>query len=194
MTSEETVNPWRTISSKRVYENDWISVRDDAVVRPDGLPGIYGVVHFKHVAVGVLAVEGDEVYLVGQYRYPLDAYSWEIPEGGCAEGEDPLEAASRELEEETGLRAEHWVRLGEAHLSNSVSDEYALWFLATGLTEGEQRPEGSERISVRKVKLARALAMALCGEITDALSLLAIMGYHFMRPPETTPPDGNAAV
>lgn len=193
MTSEETVNPWRTISSKRVYENDWISVREDAVVRPDGLPGIYGTVHFKHVAVGVLAVEGDEVYLVGQYRYPLDAYSWEIPEGGCAEGEDPLEAAGRELEEETGLRAEHWVRLGEAHLSNSVSDEFALWFLATGLTKGEQRPEGSERIVVRKVKLARALAMALSGEITDALSLLAIMGYHFMRSAERTPPQGNAA-
>ncbi|HZB47242.1 MAG TPA: NUDIX hydrolase [Pyrinomonadaceae bacterium] len=192
MTSEETLNPWRTTSSKKVYENDWISVREDAVVRPDGLPGIYGVVHFKHVAVGVLAVEGDEVYLVGQHRYPLGAYSWEIPEGGCAEGEDPLEAARRELEEETGLRAEHWVRLGEAHLSNSVSDEYALWFLATGLTQWEQRPEGSERISVRKVKLARALAMALSGEITDALSLLAIMGYHLMRPPETTPLHGNA--
>ena len=194
MASDETVNPWRTVSSKRVYENDWISVREDAVVRPDGLPGIYGVVHFKHVAVGVLAVEGDEVYLVGQHRYPLNAYSWEIPEGGCAEGEDPLEAARRELEEETGLRAERWVRLGGAHLSNSVSDEYALWFLATGLTQGEQRPEGSESISVRKVKLAHALAMALNGEITDALSLLAIMGYHFMRSPETTPLQGNAAV
>ena len=193
MTSEETANPWRTTSSKRVYENDWISVREDAVVRPDGLPGIYGAVHFKHVAVGVLAVEGDEVYLVGQYRYPLEAYSWEIPEGGCAEGEDPLEAARRELEEETGLRAEHWVRLGEAHLSNSVSDEYALWFLATGLTQWEQRPEGSERISVRKVKLARALDMALSGEITDALSLLAIMGYHLMRPSETSPLRGHAA-
>lgn len=193
MPSEETLNPWRTTSSKKVYENEWIGVREDAVVRPDGLPGIYGVVHFKHVAVGVLAVEGDEVYLVGQYRYPLDAYSWEIPEGGCAGGEDPLEAARRELEEETGLRAEHWVGLGEAHLSNSVSDEYALWFLATDLTQGEQRPEGSERISVRKVTLACALAMALNGEITDALSLLAIMSYHLMRSFETTTMHGNAA-
>jgi 8-oxo-dGTP pyrophosphatase MutT (NUDIX family) len=184
MTTEETFNPWRTTSSKQVYENDWISVREDAVVRPDGLPGVYGVVHFKNVAVGVLAVEGEEVYLVGQYRYPLDAYSWEIPEGGCPEGEDPLEAAKRELEEETGLRAERWVRGGEAHLSNSVSDEYAVWFLATGLTQGEQRPEGSERITVRRVKLAEALSMALGGQITDALSLLAILGYH-VRPPRS---------
>lgn len=182
MITEETFNPWRTTSSKEVYENDWIRVREDAVVRPDGLPGVYGVVHFKNVAVGVLAVEGDEVYLVGQYRYPLGAYFWEIPEGGCPEGEDPLEAAKRELEEETGLRAERWVRGGEAHLSNSVSDEYAVWFLATGLTQGEQRPEGSERITVRRVKLDEALSMALGGRITDALSLLAILSHH-VRPP-----------
>ena len=161
MRRDETRSPWRTLGSRNVYENPWISVREDSVIRPDGEPGIYGVVHYKNTAVGVLPVEEDHVYLVGQYRYPLERYSWEIPEGGCAEGEDPLEAARRELEEETGLRAEHWVRLGEAHLSNSVSDEYALWFLATGLTQGEQRPEGSERISVRKVKLAHALAMAL---------------------------------
>lgn len=194
MSSEETINPWRTTSSKKVYENDWISVREDAVARPDGLPGVYGVVHFKHVAVGVLAVEGDEVYLVGQHRYPLDAYSWEIPEGGCAEGEEPLEAARRELEEETGLRAEHWVRAGEAYLSNSVSDEYAVWFMATGLIQGEQRTEGSEKISVRKVKLAHALAMSLNGEITDALSLLAIMSYHLARPAEPTPSQIDGAV
>lgn len=181
MTPEETENPWQVNSSKLVYDNDWISVREDSVVRPDGLPGIYGVVHYKNVAVGVLAVEDDEIYLVGQYRYPLDIYSWEIPEGGCPEGEEPLEAARRELEEETGLRAESWVRLGAAHLSNSVSDEYAVWFLATDLTQGEERPEGCEKIVRRKVKLTQALTMALNGEITDALSLLAIMSYHINR-------------
>src|ERR1041384_8040550 len=120
----------------RQHANSHMFEMDDAIntrrtVRPDGAPGIYGVVHFKHVAIGVLAVEDDEVYLVGQYRYALGRYSWEIPEGGCDEGEDHLSAAQRELAEETGLRAERWQRMGEAHLSNSVSDELAVWFLAT---------------------------------------------------------------
>ncbi len=181
MPSDETENPWRKTSSREVYENAWIRVREDAVVRPDGEPGIYGVVHFKNVAVGVLAVEDDELYLVGQYRYTLDSYSWEIPEGGCPEGEDTLDAARRELEEETGLRARHWEKLGEAHLSNSATDESAVWYLATGLTQGEQRPEGTEQIKVRRVKTQEALRMALAGEITDALSLLAIMHFHLRQ-------------
>ena len=178
MPDDEKENPWRKISSREVYENPWIRVREDEVVRPDGGPGIYGVVHFKNVAVGVLAVEGDELYLVGQYRYTLDTYSWEITEGGCAEGEDTLDAARRELEEETGLRARRWEKLGEAHLSNSATDEYAVWYLATELTQGEQRPEGTERIQVRRVKLREALRMALAGEMTDALSMLAVMQFH----------------
>ena len=170
-------NPWQVLSSKRVYENAWISVREDEVVRPDGEPGIYGVVHYKNLAVGILAVEGDHVYLVGQYRFPLESYSWEIPEGGCPEGEEPLRAAKRELMEETGLRAASWRMLGEAHLSNSVADEYAVWFLATDLVPGERRPEGTERISVRRVPLREALGMALDGRITDALSILALTSY-----------------
>ena len=177
----ETRNPWQTISSKRVYDNPWIVVHEDQVVRPDGALGIYGVVRFKNIAVGVLAVEEDHVYLVGQYRYPLDRYSWEIPEGGCPEGEEPLRAAQRELREETGLAARVWRRLGEAYLSNSVTDEYAVWFLATGLVPGEQRPEGTEAISVRRVPLGEALDMALSGRITDALSLVAIMSYVLER-------------
>src|SRR5918911_392385 len=100
MKTDETVNPWGKISTRVVYDNPWIKVREDVVIRPDGEQGIYGVVHFKNVAVGVLAVEGEEVYLVGQYRYTLERYSWEIVEGGCPEGEEPLEAAKRELEEE----------------------------------------------------------------------------------------------
>ena len=156
-------------------------MREDRVVRPDGEEGIYGVVHFKNKAIGILAVEDDQLYLVGQYRYPLDAYSWEIPEGGCPEGEDPLVAAQRELLEETGLRARDWARLGEAHLSNSVSDELAIWFLATGLIQGEQCPEGTEQLKIRRVTLDEALRMALTGEITDAVSLLAIMHYRLRQ-------------
>ncbi len=181
MSLDEKQNPWRTISSKSVYENPWIRVREDAVIRPDGKPGIYGVVHFRNIAVGVLAVEEGEVYLVGQYRYPLDQYSWEIPEGGCPEGEEPLAAAQRELEEETGLVARRWVKMGEAHLSNSVSDELAVWFLATELTQREHRPDGTEQLAIRRVPLSEALNMTLMGQITDAITMLAIMQYHVER-------------
>ncbi|HSL00628.1 MAG TPA: NUDIX domain-containing protein [Rubrobacteraceae bacterium] len=177
MTPDETENPWLTLSSKEVYDNPWITVREDRVVRPDGEPGIYGVVHYKNIAVGILAVEDDHVYLVGQYRYPLGRYSWEIPEGGCPQGEEPLRAAQRELREETGLQAARWRMLGEAYLSNSVADEHAVWFLATGLVTGEWEPEGTERLRVRRVPLGEALNMALEGEITDALSLLALASY-----------------
>lgn len=187
MTPEDSKNPWRTVSSRQVYENRWISVREDQVVRPDGEPGIYGVVHYKNVAVGILAIEGDHVYLVGQYRYPLEMYSWEIPEGGCPEGEEPLGAARRELREEKGLEATSWRKLGEAYLSNSVADEYAVWFLATGLVPGEVRPEGTEKIRVRRVPLREALAMALEGEITDALSIVAITSYALKHPAGTGP-------
>ncbi|MDX6693738.1 MAG: hypothetical protein QOF02_1341 [Blastocatellia bacterium] len=181
MAFDETKNPWTTLASSEVYDNPWIRVREDKVVRPDGEQGIYGVVHYKNVAIGILAVEDDHFYLVGQYRYPLDKYSWEIPEGGCPEGEDLLSAAQRELAEETGLRAENWQLLGEAHLSNSVSDEYAVWFLATSLTQGEHHPEGTEQLNVRRVSSKEVLRMIATGEITDALSLLAIMNYQLAR-------------
>jgi 8-oxo-dGTP pyrophosphatase MutT (NUDIX family) len=182
VTHDETRNPWQTVSSEQVYDNPWIQVREDRVIRPDGEPGVYGVVHYKNISVGVLPIEEDHIYLVGQYRYPLQSYSWEIPEGGCPEGEEPLLAARRELKEETGLEARRWRRLGEAYLSNSVADEYAVWFLATGLVPGDSRPEGTERLSVRRVPLREALDMALGGEITDALSLLAIMSYALESP------------
>lgn len=181
MTFDETKSPWQTLSTREMYDNAWISVREDTVIRPDGKQGIYGVVHFKNIAIGILTLEDDFIYLVGQYRYPLNQYSWEIPEGGCQEGEDPLDAAQRELEEETGLRAASWEKMGEAHLSNSVSDELAIWFLATELTQGEHKPEGTEQLKIRRVRFHEALEMALTGGITDALSLLAIMQYQTER-------------
>ncbi len=173
-------NPWQTISSRIVYDNPWITVREDQVLQPDGAPGIYGVVHYKNKAIGVVPVDADGfVYLVGQYRYPLDAYSWEIPEGGCPADEEPLAAAQRELLEETGLEAERWELLATAHLSNSVSDEEALIFLATGLTQREAQPDGTEKLEYRRVSTEEALQMVLRGEITDVMSVLGILRYCF---------------
>ena len=171
-------NPWKTLSTREVYDNPWIRVRQDEVIRPDGQPGIYGVVHFKNKAIAVLPIDEDGyTYLVGQYRYTLNLYSWEIPEGGCPEGEEPLEAAKRELLEETGLMATQWTQLGTAHMSNSVSDEDAVLFLATGLTQGEAQPEGTEKLEVRRVEFAEALRMVMAGEITDSLAVMTILHY-----------------
>jgi 8-oxo-dGTP pyrophosphatase MutT (NUDIX family) len=171
-------NPWKTLSTRIVYDNPWIRVREDQVLRPDGQPGIYGVVHYKNLAIGVVAIDAEEyIHLVGQHRYPFNKYSWEIPEGGCGEGEDPLAAAQRELLEETGLQAREWKLLGEADLSNSVSDERAFWFLATGLEQDEATPDGTEVLERRRVPLGEALRMIDNGEITDALSIIALLHY-----------------
>lgn len=171
-------NPWQTLSGKVVYENPWIAVRQDDVIRPDGEPGIYGVVHYKNKAIGILPIDRDgSVHLVGQFRYTLNCYSWEIPEGGCPEHEDSLEGAKRELLEETGLTAAKWELMGRAHLSNSVSDEEAFWYLATELTHGEAQPEGTEKLMHKKVPFEQALHMVSTGEITDALAVMAIQSY-----------------
>jgi 8-oxo-dGTP pyrophosphatase MutT (NUDIX family) len=169
-------NPWTTLSSRPIYENPWISLREDQVVGPDGQPGIYGVVHFKNRAVGVLPVdEKGRVWLVGQHRYPLDAYSWEIPEGGCPEPETPEFTALRELREETGLVAGEIELVATSHLSNSVSDEIGYIFRATELTEGPDDPEGCERLEVRRFEWEEAWAMLDRGEITDSLSVIALL-------------------
>jgi ADP-ribose pyrophosphatase len=175
-------NPWKTLESKCVYDNPWISVREDGVVQPDGHPGIYGVVTFKNKAIGVLPIDDEGyTYLVGQFRYPLNRYSWEIPEGGSPIDESPLEGAKRELIEETGLQALEWQLLGTAHLSNSVSDEEAFWYLATKLTQGESCPEATEKLEQMRVPFAEALNMVMRGEITDALSVLAIQSYALLN-------------
>jgi 8-oxo-dGTP pyrophosphatase MutT (NUDIX family) len=169
-------NPWTTLSSRLIYDNPWISLREDQVLRPDGQSGIYGVVHFKNRAVGVLPVdEHGRVWLVGQHRYPLDAYSWEIPEGGCPESETPEATAHRELREETGLTAGSLELVATSHLSNSVSDEVAYVFRATELTEGAVDPEGCEQIVVRRVEWEEAWSMLRRGEITDSMSVIALL-------------------
>lgn len=171
--SEE--DPWRRLERRVAYENPWISVWHDDVLRPDGAPGIYGVVHFRNRAVGVVVLdEHDRTLLVGQYRYVLGRYSWEIPEGGAPLDEDPVVGAQRELREETGLEAAHWEQVLAADLSNSVSDEEAVAYLATGLTHGVAAPEGTEQLRLRWVTFDEVIAMIRHGEIRDALSILAL--------------------
>jgi 8-oxo-dGTP pyrophosphatase MutT (NUDIX family) len=169
-------NPWQTLSSKRVYENAWIEVTEHDVINPSGRPGIYGTVHFKHLAIGILPLDDEgNIWLVGQYRFPLKAYSWEIPEGGGHLDVEPLESARRELKEETGIEASRWQKLLELHLSNSVSDEHAFIFLATGLSFGEAMPEETEALTVRKLPFEEVYAMALDGRITDAIAVAGIL-------------------
>ncbi len=184
MSDESAVanGPWVRRSRRVAYENAWITVWHDEVARPDGEPGIYGLIHYANQASGILAIDKrDRVLLVGQHRYALDRYSWEIPEGGVPAGEAILEGAQRELREETGLVAATWRELARADLSNSVSDEVATIFLATDLIEGPASPEGTEDLASRWVPFAEALAMTLDGRITDAISIIAIQRLALIR-------------
>jgi 8-oxo-dGTP pyrophosphatase MutT (NUDIX family) len=174
--------PWVRRSRRTAYENPWLTIWHDEVDRPDGSPGIYGVVHFANVAAGVVALDDDDrIVLVGQHRYTLDAYSWEIPEGGVPDGEDPLEGSKRELREETGLEAAQWQELARVELSNSVTDEVAFLYLATGLTHGPSSPEPSEALEVRWVPFEDALSMTFDGRVADAMSVLAIQRVALLR-------------
>lgn len=175
-------NPWRRVSRRVAYDNPWIQILHDDVVRPDGQPGIYGVVHFKNRAIGVVPIDaGDRVLLVGQYRYTFDHYSWEIPEGGGRLDEEPEEAARRELVEETGYGGGQWRELCRAELSNSVTDEVTILFVATGLEEGPASPEGTEQLELRWVPFDEAMAMIGRGEIADAMTILALQTVALER-------------
>lgn len=172
----QKVGPWTRLSSDCRYENPWIQVFHEDVITPGNTPGIYGRVHFKGTAIGIVPIDDEgNTWLVGQYRYTLDDYSWEIPMGGCPAGEEPLNAAKRELEEEAGLLARDWQQLMTLHTSNSITDEKGLVFVARGLSEGEMALEPSEDITVKKLPLEEAIDWAMDGRITDAIAVAALL-------------------
>jgi len=175
------IGPWSVLASREIYANPWISVREDRILHPNGEPGIYGVVSYRNLAVGVVAIdEAGDVILVGQHRYPFDAYSWEIPEGGCPAGREmPLQAARRELKEEAGIVAARFDYLGCLALSNSVSDEVAHLFLARELTQGASEPDASEVIAIRKMDFQEACRQAEAGEMNESISVAALLRARY---------------
>ena len=174
-------NPWTIIKEKAVYDNPWISLTEYEVINPGGGKGIYGKVHFKNTAVGVMVLDENlNTYLVGQYRFVFNAYSWEIPEGGSPVDADPLEGAKRELREETGLEALNWQVLQKMQLSNSICDELAIIYLATGLSQHTSQPEETEDLIVKKIPFAEAWQMVEEGTIIDSMSVAAITKVKLM--------------
>jgi len=167
---------WKKLGSKVVYDNPWITVYEDHVTNPGGGENQYGHIHFKNKAVAIVPLDDEgNTWLVGQERYTLGAYSWEVPMGGAASDEEPLDAAKRELKEETGLSAAKWTSIMHLHTSNSITDEEGFVFLAENLSEGEPEFEETEKLEIQKVSLDHALEMVGSGQITDAISVAAIL-------------------
>ncbi len=176
-------NPWITLSKKSIYDNPWIKLEEHQVINPAGGKGIYGKVHFKNIAIGIVALDNENnTWLVGQYRYTLNEWSWEIPEGGGPIEKNVLESAQRELKEETGLVAERWTEILKTHLSNSVSDEVGYIFLAEELKEGNNDLEETEAdMKVWKLPFSEVVTMVLEGKITDGLSVMGILKVARMK-------------
>lgn len=181
-----TENPWQIKSEQQVYDNPWINLTEYQVINPSGNPGIYGKVHFKNRAIGIIPLDSElNTYLVGQYRFTINEYSWEIPEGGGPLYEDPLDAAKRELLEETGLVATNWTRIQTMHLSNSVSDEFCIIYLATGLEQFEAQPEDTEQLIIKKLPFNEVYRMVRDGEITDSIAVAAVLKIKLLLDEES---------
>lgn len=176
MDKDLTQNPWITKTNETVYESAWIRISKRDVINPAGNPALYSVVHFKNLAIGILALDKEyNLWLVGQFRYPVNEYSWEIPEGGGHLEVDPVESARRELKEEAGIVASSYTEFQRLHLSNSATDEVAITYLATGLSFEEAEPEESEVLQIKKLHLDEAFNWCMQGKITDAISVAAIL-------------------
>ncbi len=176
-------NPWITLSATTVYDNRWITVTKHDVINPAGGKGVYGKVHFKNKAIGIIPIDDEgNTWLVGQFRYTLNEYSWEIPEGGGPLDVPPLDSAKRELKEETGLEARTWHQLMRLHNSNSVTDEEAIIFVAEDLEQGTTELEDSEAdLIVKKLPLKKAIDMVMNGEITDSMSVAGLLKIARMK-------------
>ncbi|HTK19764.1 MAG TPA: NUDIX hydrolase [Mucilaginibacter sp.] len=175
-------NPWQITAENIVYDNPWIGLTEYQVINPSGNPGIYGKVRFKNFAIGVIPLDTEmNTYLVGQYRFALGQYSWEIPEGGGPLGTDPLESAKRELLEETGLKASKWTEIQRMHLSNSVTDELSIIYLAQGLQQFEAEPEDTEQLIIKKVPFDEVYRMVCDGEVTDSVTVAAVLKIKLMQ-------------
>jgi 8-oxo-dGTP pyrophosphatase MutT (NUDIX family) len=169
-------NPWKTKSTETIYQNPWIILEEHQVLNPSGNDGIYGKVTFKNKALAIVPIDHElNTWLVGQYRYTLDEYSWEIPMGGGPVGQDDLDSAKRELKEETGLSAKKWTNIMRLHTSNSVTDEEGFVFLAEELTQGETEFEETEQLQIIKLPIKDAIQKVMDGEITDAISVAALL-------------------
>ena len=170
------INPWKTLKSDVVFETKWIKVTKHDVLNPSGTAGLYGTVSFKNLAIGIIPIDNEGfTWLVGQWRYPLEAYSWEIIEGGGPLAVDPLESAKRELKEEAGLHAQKYTLICNMHTSNSVSDEYCYIYVAQDLTLVGAEPDENEDLTLKRIPFEKAVEMVMKGEITDSLSVAGIL-------------------
>jgi 8-oxo-dGTP pyrophosphatase MutT (NUDIX family) len=175
-------NPWKTLSIRDIYDNRWIGVAEHQVTNPSGNPGIYGKVSFKNIACGIIPLDDEgNTWIIGQYRYTLDEYSWEIPMGGVALQTDLLAGAQRELQEETGLSASRWKQILKVHISNSITDEVGVVYVAESLEYGKTEFDETEKLEVRKLAFTKLLQMTLNGEITDVLSVAGILKLAALR-------------
>jgi 8-oxo-dGTP pyrophosphatase MutT (NUDIX family) len=171
-----TPNRWKTTGTKKIYNNPRIEVTEDQIINPSGKPGIYGKVSFKNLAVAIIPLDQlKNTWIVGQHRYTLNEYSWELPMGGVPFSEDPLVGAQRELREETGITAKEWSLLLKMHTSNSVTDELAYTYIAKDLSIGTPEFDETEDIQIKKIALTELLELVMAGEITDGLSVGSIL-------------------
>lgn len=173
---DENKNPFKKLNEKVVYDNNWITVKHAEIITPKNTPGIYGTVHFKNYAIGIIPIDTEGyTYLVGQYRYALNSYSWEIPEGGGPLHENIVLSAQRELQEEVGFLAKKWTKIAELNTSNSITDELGIIFVAQELQKTNTQHEDTEELQIKKIHISEAIDWAINGKIKDAIALIGLL-------------------